>query len=42
MCSFYRDVVGEKEVESKPEYAEETGQVQTVATLSEIFRQDSI
>ncbi len=33
-------MVGEKEVESKPEYTEETGQVEAVATLSEIFRQD--
>jgi hypothetical protein len=40
VCRFYKDVVGEKEVESKPEYTEETGQVETVATLSEIFRQN--
>ena len=38
--SFYQDSIGEKDVETKPEYTEETGKVETVTTLSEMFRED--
>jgi hypothetical protein len=33
--------VGEKEVETMPEYKEETGKLDTLTTLSELFRQDT-